>query len=73
MMMMMMIKGTKRMSGHLIPTHQVSYCVSITKTYRLMLFRGIIAVYSKGHTKHVHTLEKAEYSYKVVKDKARGI
>jgi hypothetical protein len=56
MMMMMMIKGTKIISGHLIPTHQMSHCVSITKTYRLMLFKEIIAVYSKGHTKHVYAL-----------------
>lgn len=52
----MMIKGTKIISGHLIPTHQISHCVSITKTYRLMLFTEIIAVYSKGHTKHAYTL-----------------
>ena len=54
--MMMMIKGTKIISGHLISKHQMSHCFSITKTYRLMLFKEIIAVYSKGHTKHVYTL-----------------
>ena len=56
MMMMMMIKGTKIISGHLIPAHQMSHCVSITKADRLMLFTEIIAVYFKGHTKHVYTL-----------------
>jgi len=49
-------KGNKIISGHLIPTHQISHCVSITKTYRLMLFTEIIAVYSKGHTERAYTL-----------------
>jgi hypothetical protein len=56
MMIMMMIKGTKIISERLIPFHPMSHCVSITKTYRLMLFREIIAVYSKSHIKHVHTV-----------------
>jgi hypothetical protein len=34
----------------------MSHCVSTTKTYRLTLFTEIIAVYSKGHSKHVYTL-----------------
>ena len=56
LLMMMMIRGTKIISGHLIPTHQMSHCVSTTKNYRLTLFTEIIAVYSKVHSKHVYTL-----------------
>jgi hypothetical protein len=56
MMMMMMMMGTKLISERLIPTHPVSHCFSISKTYRQMLFREIIAVYSKGHTKQVYTV-----------------
>jgi hypothetical protein len=53
--MMMMMKGTKLISERLIPIHPMSHCVFITKTY-LLMFSEIIAVYSKCHIKHVHTV-----------------
>jgi hypothetical protein len=65
--MMMMIKGIKIISGHLIPTHQISHWVSITKTIRLMLFTEIIPVYSKCHTKHVYTLGRPNTKFWKIK------
>ena len=47
--MMMMIKVTKIISGHLIPTHQIS----LRLRYKDL---SANAVYSKGHTKHAYTL-----------------
>lgn len=39
-----------------VPTSQKTYCISITKTKQLMLFREISTVYSENHTKYINTL-----------------
>jgi hypothetical protein len=50
-----------------VRTSQETHYVSATKPNRLMLCRGIIAVYCENHTEHINTLCGQNAEFLIVK------
>jgi hypothetical protein len=52
-----------------VRTSQETHYVSATKPNRLMLFRGIVAVYCQNHTEHINILCGQNTKFRIVEQK----